>query len=93
MSGVLLEFVRSSVGPYLFDGFPEELGNLVTNEVNYLTLLCLIYRDRHVIRLIQPFGPQYQSHCTAHGANFGLIKLCPEGNRLAVLAVFFVYAK
>ncbi len=49
MSRVLLEFVRSSVGPYLFDGFPEELGILVTSEVNYLTLLCLIYRDGHVI--------------------------------------------
>jgi hypothetical protein len=56
MSGVLLEFVRSRVGPYLFEGLPEELGNLVTSEVNYLTLLCLIYRDRHVIQLIQPFG-------------------------------------
>ncbi len=56
MSGVLLEFVQSSVGLYLFDGLPEELGNLVTSEVNYLTLFCLIYRDGHVIRLIQPFG-------------------------------------
>ncbi len=54
MSGVPLDFVRSSVGPYLFDGLPEELGNLVTSEVNYLTYLCLIYCDRHVIRLIQP---------------------------------------
>jgi hypothetical protein len=57
MSGVPLEFVRISVGLYLFDGLLEELGNLVTSEVNYLTLLCLIYRDGHVIRLIQPFGP------------------------------------
>jgi hypothetical protein len=57
MSGVPLEFVRSSVRLYIFDGFPEELGNLVTSEVNYLTLLCLIYHDGHVIRLIQPFGP------------------------------------
>ncbi len=40
-----------------FDGLPEELGNLVTSEVNYLTLFCLIYRDRHVIWLIQPSGP------------------------------------
>ena len=43
MSGELLEFVQSSVGPYLFDSLPEELGNLVTSEVNYLTLLLLIY--------------------------------------------------
>jgi hypothetical protein len=57
MSGVPLEFVQSSVGPYLFDSLLEELGNLVTSEVNYLTLLHLIYRNRHVIRLIQPFGP------------------------------------
>jgi hypothetical protein len=56
MSGVPLEFIQSSVGPYLFDGLLEELGNLVTSEVNYLALLCLIYRDRHVIWLIQPFG-------------------------------------
>jgi hypothetical protein len=56
MSGVLLEFVRSSVGAYLFDGLPEELGNFVTSEVNYLTLFCLIYPDGHVIWLIQPPG-------------------------------------
>ncbi len=57
MSRVPLESIRSSVGPYLFDGLPEELGNLVTSEVNYLALFCLIYREGHVIRLIQPFGP------------------------------------
>ena len=57
MSGVLLKFVQSSVGPYLFDGLPEELGNLVTSEVNHLALFRLIYRDGHVNRLIQPFGP------------------------------------
>jgi hypothetical protein len=57
MSGVPLEFVRSSVGPYLFGGLPEELGNLVTSKVNYLALLRLIYQDGHVIWLIQPFGP------------------------------------
>jgi hypothetical protein len=57
MSRVPLKFVRSSVGLYLFDGLPEELGNLVTSEVNYLALFCLIYRDGHVNRLIQPFGP------------------------------------
>jgi hypothetical protein len=34
MSGVLLEFVWSSVGPYLFEGLPEKLGNFVTGEVN-----------------------------------------------------------
>ncbi len=57
MSGVPLEFVQSSVGLYLFDGLMEELSNLVTSEVNFLILLCLIYHDGHVIRLIQPFGP------------------------------------
>ncbi len=57
MSGVPLEFVQSSVERYLFDGLPEELGNLVTSEVNYLTLLRLIYRNGHVIWLIQPFSP------------------------------------
>ncbi len=41
MSGVMLEFVRSSVGVYLFDSLPEELGNLVTSEVDYLTLFVL----------------------------------------------------
>ncbi len=41
MSGVWLEFVRSSVGLYLFDGLPEELSNLVTSEVNYLALFVL----------------------------------------------------
>ena len=41
MSGVPLDFVQSSVGAYLFDGLPEELGNLVTSEVNYLALSCL----------------------------------------------------
>jgi hypothetical protein len=41
MSGVPLEFVRSSVGLYLFDGLPEELGNFVTSEVNYLALFIL----------------------------------------------------
>jgi hypothetical protein len=55
MSGVLLEFVRSSVGPYHFDGPPKELGNLVTSEINYLILLCLIYRNGYVIRLIRLF--------------------------------------
>jgi hypothetical protein len=57
MSGVPLEFNRSSVGPYLFDGLSEELGNLVTREVNYLAFFCLVYCDGHVIRLIQPSGP------------------------------------
>jgi hypothetical protein len=57
MSGVPLEFVQSSVRAYLFDGLPEELGNLVTSEVNYLTLFTLIYRNGHVIQLIQPSGP------------------------------------
>jgi hypothetical protein len=57
MSGVLLEFVQSSVEPYLFDSLPKEFDNLVTCEVNYLALFCLIYRNGHVIRLIQPFGP------------------------------------
>jgi hypothetical protein len=41
MSGVLLDFVQSSVGPYLFDGLLEELGNLATSEVNYLALFVL----------------------------------------------------
>jgi hypothetical protein len=50
------EYCRSSVGPYLFDSLPEELGNLITSEVNYLSLVCFIYRDGHVIWLIQPFG-------------------------------------
>jgi hypothetical protein len=53
MSRVPLEFVRSSVRAYLFDGFSEELGNFVTSEVNYLALFCLIYRNGQVIRLIQ----------------------------------------
>ncbi len=57
MSRVPLEFVQSSVGAYLFEGLPEELGNLITSEVNYLSLLCLLYRNGHVIQLIQPFGP------------------------------------
>jgi hypothetical protein len=57
MSGLPLEFVRSSVGAYLLDGLLEELGNFVTSEVNYLALFCLIYRKGHVIRLIQPPGP------------------------------------
>ncbi len=57
MSGVPLEFVQSSVGLYLFDGLLDELGNLVTHEVNYLTLFCLIYRDGHVIWLVHPSGP------------------------------------
>ncbi len=57
MSGVPLKFVRSSAGTYLFDGLPEELGNLVTSEVNYLALFCLIYHAGHVNRLIQPFSP------------------------------------
>ena len=57
MSGVLLEFVQSIIGAYLFDGLPEELGNFVTSEVNYFTLFCLIYRNGHVIRLIQLSGP------------------------------------
>jgi hypothetical protein len=56
MNGVLLEFVRSSVGPYFFDGLSEELGNLATSEVDYLALFCLIYHEGHVIRLIQPFA-------------------------------------
>ncbi len=56
MSGVPLEFIQSSVGPYLFDGLPKELGNLVTCEVNCLALFCLIYCNRHVIQLIEPFG-------------------------------------
>ncbi len=63
MSGVPLEFVQSSVWAYLFDGLLEELGNLVTSEVNYLTLFCLIYCNGHVIWLIQPSGPYYQLHC------------------------------
>ncbi len=54
MSRVLLEFVQSSVGAYLFDGLLEELSNFVTSEVNYLALFCLIYRNGQVIRLIQP---------------------------------------
>jgi hypothetical protein len=41
MSRVQLEFVRSSVGAYLFDGLLEELGNFVTSEVNYLALFVL----------------------------------------------------
>jgi hypothetical protein len=41
MSRVLLEFVWSSVRAYLFDGLPEELGNFVTSEVNYLTFFAL----------------------------------------------------
>jgi hypothetical protein len=56
MSGVPLKFSRSSVGPYLFDGLPEELGNLVTSEVNYLALFCHIYCDGHVNWLIWLFG-------------------------------------
>ncbi len=56
MSRVQVEFDRSSVGAYLFDGLPEELGNFVTTEVNYLALFCLIYRNGHVIWLIQPPG-------------------------------------
>jgi hypothetical protein len=38
MSRVPLEFIRSSVRAYLFDSLPEELGNFVTSEVNYLAL-------------------------------------------------------
>jgi hypothetical protein len=45
MSGVMLKFVQSSAGAYLFDGLLEELGNFVTSEVNYLTLFCLIYHN------------------------------------------------
>jgi hypothetical protein len=41
MSRVLHEFVRSSVRANLFDGLPEELGNFVTIEVNYLALFVL----------------------------------------------------
>ncbi len=41
MSRVMLEFVRSSVGAYLFDGLPEKLDNFVTSEVNYLALFFL----------------------------------------------------
>jgi hypothetical protein len=41
MSKLPLEFVWSSVGAYLFDGLPEELGNFVTSEVNYLALFVL----------------------------------------------------
>ncbi len=41
MSRVLLEFIRSSVGAYLFDSLPEELGNFVTSEENYLALFFL----------------------------------------------------
>ena len=57
MSGILLKFVRSNVRAYLFDGLLEELGNFVTSEVSYLALFCLIYRNEHVIRLIQLSGP------------------------------------
>ena len=89
MSGVPLNFVRNSVGPYLFEGLPEELSNLVTSEVNYHALFCLIYRDEHAIWLIHSFDPLYQLHRAAHGANFGLITLCHEGNRLAVLAFLY----
>ncbi len=56
MSRVPREFVPRSVGAYLFDDLLEELGNLVTSEVNYLTILGLIYHDGHVIQLIQPSG-------------------------------------
>jgi hypothetical protein len=42
MSQILLEFVRSSVREYLLDGLPEELNNLVTSEVNYLALFCVL---------------------------------------------------
>jgi hypothetical protein len=87
MSRVPLEFVQSSVGAYLVDGLPEELSNFVTSEVNYLALFCLVYRNGHVIWMIQLPGTSYQSHCTAHGAYFRSITLCCEGNRLAVLAV------
>jgi hypothetical protein len=80
MSRVPLEFVRSSVGAYLFDGLLEELSNFITSEVNYLAIFCLIYCDGHVIRLIQPPGLYYQLHCTAHGAYFRLITLCCKGN-------------
>jgi hypothetical protein len=65
---------------YLFDGLLEELGNFVTSEINYLALFCLVYRDGHVIRLIQPPGMQYPLHCAAHRAYFRLITLCREGN-------------
>ncbi len=80
MSRVPLEFVRSSVGQYLFDGLPEELGNLVTSEINYLTLLYLINRNGHVIWLIPLFGPWYHLHFAANGASFRSIDLCREGN-------------
>jgi hypothetical protein len=43
MSRVPLEFVRSGVRAYLFDGLPEELGNFVTSEINNLTIFCLVY--------------------------------------------------
>jgi hypothetical protein len=41
MSGIPLEFVRSSVRAYLLDGLPEKLGKFVTSEVNYLALFVL----------------------------------------------------
>jgi hypothetical protein len=41
MSGITLEFVRSSVRVYLLDDLPEKLGNFVTSEVNYLALFVL----------------------------------------------------
>jgi hypothetical protein len=42
MSGILLEFVWSSVRAHLSDGLPEKLGNFVTSEVIYLALFCLV---------------------------------------------------
>ncbi len=71
MSRVPLEFVLSSVGAYLFDSLPEELGNFVTSEVNYLALFHLIYCNGQVIRLIQLPDPYYQLHCAEHGAKQG----------------------
>jgi hypothetical protein len=41
MSRVPLEFVRSSVGVYLFDGLPVELHNFVASEVNYFAFFVL----------------------------------------------------
>ncbi len=41
MRRIPIDFVRSSVGVYLFDGLPEKLGNFVTSEVNYLALFLL----------------------------------------------------
>jgi hypothetical protein len=60
MSRVPLEFVLSSVGAYLFDGLPEELGNVVTSEVKFLALSY--QQDELWLNLEERTMPQIRVH-------------------------------